>query len=363
MPKTNYKVCLWLIEAVSGKYGTGGYMNGQGYSLKNLNELRPLRERIDFESPTEKTKFRQDVMRWRAIIYNQFGLVILGASSSGNHRGKNEGGYYYYLHNEELLDKEGMTLRKLIEHLAECETDLHSRVSLEKMSEKYRPATYSFGFMSAGGTSPYGYLSSVGTSYRRIIGEEKLELIQFAMQFGEVLSIMYGKWGAGTWPSTPYSFEPYQLKEIEGRWYVIGNLYPHGHRELAKIAVYDLVRLRFAHEESPDLHYEPVKGFDILDKIQIDACCRLRLGKVITIKIWAIGGLARHLSKYPLCSSQDEVSRVKFLIRVRLTADLIVQLGAYGIELTFDVIPDENTSMDDVAVIKHLLNQLRETEL
>lgn len=364
MAKTSYKNCWWLIQIVDGDFGSGSYRNGTGYSMRNINDFRPIGERIDWISSHErdmiidedtlqnKEAFRQTMMRLRAIIYNEFGLAIMQESTSGpDHHGN--GGYYYYLVNPELLDDAGKTLKDHIRFLAESETERGNWVSLKEMNARFKGNASSLGFLSAGGPTSYGYLSKEGTSYRTVLGDENLEIIQFAMQFGETLTIKYGKVRTGVDINAPYTLEPYQLKEIEGRWYVIGNLYPLGHKELAEIAVYDLARLEFADEENPDVLYEPVKGFNIDDdKTLADICQRndlyleggywLKHG-VRTIDIMThTGEFAKYLSDHPLCSAQEEISKGKYRIYTTLTTDTFVMLGAYGAELSFKVIQKDD---------------------
>ena len=346
MPKTNYRECWWLVQAVAGDFENGSYRKGTGFSLRNLFDLDPpgfsmdravLYDTDNIRSVRMKDSFRQSIMRWRAIIYNEFGLAILQESDPGAIAKKGGGGYYYYLANPELLDKEGKTLKELIEFLADSETHRDSWVTVGQIEKHYRARTASMGYISAGGPSSFGYLSKESTSYRTVLGEDNLELIQFAMQFGEVLSIKYGKMRNGVDINAPYSFEPYQLKEIEGRWYVIGNLYPLGHKELAEIAVYDLARLEFADEENPDVLYEPVKGFDVNDKILVDFAAKRRMGQVLALKLSPkTSVLSEYFINNPLCSAQIDGVDGSFRIFIRFTNDLIVQLGAYGAELSFE---------------------------
>lgn len=350
MPKTNYKECWWLVQVVAGDLGSGGYRNGTGYSIRNLVDLRSDGGRINQEilydydnirSQRIKEEFRQSLMRWRAELYNEFGLAILSRSEAGSVKGKGEGGYYYYLDNPDLLEEKRKTLKELIEFLADSETNRDSWVTAGKIEKHYRAKTSSLGFISAGGPSSYGYLSKEGTSYRTVLGDENLEIIQFAMQFGETLTIKYGKVRTGVDINAPYTLEPYQLKEIEGRWYVIGNLYPLGHKEKAEIAVYDLARLEFADEENPDVLYEPVKGFDINEKIIVDFTAKMKMememGQVIALKLTAnTSELAEYFTDTPLCSAQVDSQEDTYIIYIRFTNDLIVQLGAYGAELSFE---------------------------
>ncbi len=370
MAKTNYKECWWLIQALDAEWDTGSYKNGSGYSLLELNNLRPRGDRIarddwydteNIDVLKRREHFRQSLMRWRSIIYNEFGLGILQESTPGVIAKKGLGGYYYYIANPELLDENGKTLREHIKFLAESERERDSWVTLTEMQKSFSGGS-SMGYLSAGGSSSYGYLSKEGTSYRTILGEENLELIQFAMQFGEILTIKYGKVRTGVDINAPYSLEPYQLKEIEGRWYVIGNLYPLGHKESAEIAVYDLARLEFADDENPDVLYEPVKGFDIWDHVVIDYVLKRRMGKVIPIDlITHTEEFADYLSKHPFCSAQEAMGKGVFRIYRSLTTDLLIQLGAYGEELSIGLPRKEGEEPDDRPILHIILNLLRKT--
>ena len=373
MPKTNYRECWWLVQVVAGDLGSGGYRNGTGYSIRNLVDLRSDGGRINQEvlynydnirSQRIKEEFRQSLMRWRAELYNEFGLAILSRSEAGSVKGKGEGGYYYYLDNPDLLEEKRKTLKELIEFLADSETNRDSWVTAGKIEKHYRAKMSSMGFLSAGGPSSYGYLSKEGTSYRTVLGEENLELIQFAMQFGETLTIKYGKVRAGVDINAPYTLEPYQLKEIEGRWYVIGNLYPLGHKEQAELAVYDLARLQFADEENPDVLYEPVKGFDIWEHVAIDYVLKRQMGKLIPMDLLTqTEEFADYLSNHPFCSAQEALDKGGFRIYICITYDLLVQLGAYGEELAIGLPRTRNIigEQDDRNLIHILLNTLRKT--
>ncbi len=373
MAKTSYRECWWLIQAVEGEFGSGSYRKGTGYSLRNLNDLRPMGSRIDWITThgydtyvdedvlRSKDQFRQTLMRWRTLIYNEFGLAIIMESTSGPDK-KGGGGYYYYLANPELLDDAGKTLREHIEFLAESEKNREDWISLPKMTERFTGGSSSMGFLSSGGSSSYGYLSKEGTSYRTVLGEENLELIQFAMQFGEVLTIKYGKVSAGVHINAPYSLEPYQLKEIEGRWYVIGNLFPLGHKEKAELAVYDLARLQFADEENPDVLYEPVKGFDIWEHVAIDYALKKLMGKVVPVDLFTkTEEFTDYLSNHPFCSAQEALDKGEFRIYICLTYDLLIQLGAYGKELSIGL-PRKEEEKDDRSLIRMLLNTLRKVD-
>ena len=339
--------------------------------MRNLVDHRPPGSKInqkvlyDYDNENSrriKEEFRQAIMRWRAELYNEFGLAILSGSAAGTIKGKGEGGYYYYLANPDLLKENRKTLKELIEFLAKSETNRDSWVTAGKIEKHFKGATSSLAFISSGRQSSYGYLSKESTSYRTVLGEENLEIIQFAMQFGEVLTIKYGKMRSGVDINAPYSFEPYQLKEIEGRWYVIGNLYPLGHKELAEIAIYDLARLQFADEENPDVLYEPVKGFDINEKIVIEFALIRRMGRIRTIDVTAhTEEFAGYLSENPLCSAQEVLSDGKFRIFVPQTRDLIVMFGAYGAELSFDVAARDDDWPNETDIVKQQLDLFRKT--
>ena len=380
MAKTCYRDCWWLIQAVAGEFGTGSFRNGTGYTMWELNDLRSIANRLtwkpfhgydedrnekDEDYIREREKFRKDMLSWRTLIYNEFGLAIIMESTFGpDHHGN--GGYYYYLANPDFLNKEGKSLRDHIKFLAESEAKRDDWVSVQEMAERYKRSSSTMGFISAGGSVSYGYLSSTNTTPRTILGEENLALVQFAMKFGEVLTIKFGKVRSGVDYDAPYSFEPYQVKEIEGRWYAIGNLYPMGHKESAELAVYDLARLEFAYdEENPDVLYEPVEGFEVNEYIHSKA---ISLKLEVRQRIIGVRGIdikthleefTGYIKKNPLCSAQEYLGGGRFRIYVRITNDLIVQMGAYGEELSLGLLEKEGEERMDRNIIHKGLNLFR----
>lgn len=374
MPKTNYKDCWWLIQTITGEFGKGSFPGKELlYNLRDLNNFRPPHERVKYDwfsmsepAKKERDSFRHDIMRQRAIIYNEFGLAILMKSDPGKDRGKGEGGYYYYLANPELLDDGSKTLREHIKFLADSEKDRESWATLKDMEKHFGASSLSMGFISAGRAVTRGYLSSTNTTPRTILGEENLALVQFAMKFGEVLTIKYGKVTTGIDINAPYSFEPYQVKEIERRWYAIGNLYPMGHKESAELAVYDLARLEFMYdEENPDVLYEPVEGFEVNEYIHSKAISlklevrqRIIGVRVIDIKTH-LEEFTGYIKKNPLCSAQENLGGGRFRIYVRITNDFIVQMGAYGEELSLGLLEKEGEERIDRNIIHKGLNLFR----
>ncbi len=341
MANTCYKECLWLTRAVTGDYGDGEFMNGDGYRLESLAKYytKEFRLYYDMTDPKKKKLFSVSIWRLRMRLYFQFGLIVFSDSTDAAIKKKGNGGHYYFLANPEILDEGGRTLRQHMEFLAEFENNIPETVDWDELRKKYAARFQTMGFLSSGASSAYGYQITPGTTPRRILGEANLQDVQFAMLVGEVLTIKYGKIRNGVDINAPYSFEPYQLKEIEGRWYVIGNLYPLGHKESAEIAIYDLARLEFADEENPDVRYVPVKGFDINDIIVVDFTAKRKIGQVIAIKLAThTEELADYITLTPLCSAQVDLGDGKFKTYIRFSNDLIVMFGAYGAELSFDVV-------------------------
>ena len=295
-------------------------------------------------------------------LYFQFGLIVFSDSTDGAIKKKGNGGYFYYLANPEILHKGGRTLLEHMKFLADFENNIPETVDWEELRKKYIPTTSAIGFLSAGNSSAYGYQIMPGTTPRTILGEASLQEVQFAMLVGEVLTIKYGKIKTGVDINAPYSFEPYQLKEIEGRWYVIGNLYPLGHKEWAEIAVYDLARLQFADEENPDVLYKPFEGFDICCIMAIDPMFYRCMNKVIPVDlITHTEEFADYLAQHPFCSAQERLNEKTFRTYRCVTRDFIVQLGAYGEELTIGLPRKEGDEKDDRIRYHQLLNLLKKT--
>ena len=374
MANTCYKECLWLTRAITGEFGAGEFKNGDGFRLESLAKSysSEFHAYYNMTDAKQKKRFSVSIWRLRMRLYFQFGLIIFSDSTDAAIKKKGNGGYFYYLANPEILDEGGRTLRQHMEFLAKFENNIPDTVDWDDLRKKYTPATQSMGFLSAGYSSSYGYQITPGTTPRRGLGEARLQEVQFAILVGEVLTIKYGKIRNGVKINAPYSFEPYQLKEIEGRWFVIGNLYPLGHKELAEIAVYDLARLKFADDENPVVRYKPVKGFDIIkDKTLADVCKknhRLLEGGYFSLNdgVYAIDIMthttefSRYISDHPLCSAQERTSVCGYRIYTTLTIDLFVMLGAYGAELSFKVQRKNDHGLPP-EIIENQLNFFRNT--
>jgi len=354
MANTCYKDCWWLTQAISGEFGSGSYRKGDGYSLEELEDFysSEFHTYYDMTDSKEKKTFSVKIWRLRIRLYYQFGLIIYCGSDPGVIAGKGYGGYFYYLGNPDILSDPGQTLREHIELLAKYEKNIPTELPWTDQPRRCSGNTSSLGFIPASGVTP-----------RVILGEDNMEFVQFAMQFGEVLTIKFGKVRNGIDINAPYSFEPYQLKEIEGRWYVIGNLYPLGHKEQSELAIYDLARLQFSDEENQDILYVPVNGFDINEHILLDAACKRRMGGVRPIDIIThTEEFADYLRSHPLCSAQEEIADGTFRIYIKLTNELIVQLGAYGNEISIGMISKDGDEEHDRYVIRKALNYFRKSE-
>lgn len=358
MAKTSYRAYWWLIQAMEGEFGPGGYMDGRGYSLDQIHIFKHHRS-LDMVSSTERDKFRQDFMRWRANIYNDFGLAILMNSTSGNIKGKGNGGYFYFLANPEILDENNRTLRDLVQQLADREglSESKDRITLSDLNKTFSPteALCSYQLVTS-----YSHLSDTNTSPSKTLGQENLALVQFAMKFGEVLTIKFGKARTGIDIDAPYSFEPYQVKETEGRWYAIGNLYPLGHRESAELAVYDLDKMELAYDdENPDVAFEPAESFDYIEKLfSMSEYMHVKnIQKVIQVILTTSGdSMTRNLRYNPLCSAQEEIGEGQFRAFIRPSIDFLLQLCAYGDELKVDW---TNKDDKDIRLLNDILNRVR----
>lgn len=354
MANSNYKECWWLVQAITGDLGRASLIGSDRYSLEALADFysHEFRQYFDMTDTKIKKTFSVKIWRLRIKLYFQFGIIIL-CESFGNHKGN--GGYFYYLANPEVLDDPGRSLREYIELLAKYETNLPTKLNFEEVYRKYQNATPS---------TSMGFISGSSNTFPRMIhGEENLEFVQFAMQFGEVLTIKYGKVKAGVDINDPYSFEPYQVKEIEGRWYAVGNLYPVGHKESAKVAVYDLSRLEFSDAENPDVLFEPVKDFDvdtyINRKLQVDGNHPISCCPVIILTGDAMPDYESDIQIHPLSSAQQYIEDGLFQIYKNLTHDLVVQLGAYGDEFKFSL----DTLPEGWPLIIQALNLFRGSEI
>ena len=70
---------------------------------------------------------------------------------------------------------------------------------------------------------------------------------------------------------------------------------------------------------------------------------------------------ADYLAKYPFCSAQEKLDKGTYRIYICLTEDLLIQLGAYGEELSIGLPKKDGEERDDRYFIRKLLNILRKS--
>ena len=257
MALTNYCVYKWLIFLLEEETDEQNCM-----TLEKISErYRWDRDKIYNSDPDSETRTRTGLpntklekqdskgdwhkeyirsntfLNWRYAIYKEFGLLIQQPIVKGVVQNR------YYLSNPELLD-EDKTLRDMIEHLVEDEQRGFEAKTLLTVSPRGRKPKEkgvsdigsAMGFVSAGG----GYVDYYYPQYGEVEEPEMVGIIRFLMTIGEALVIEYSKAGRPKEKPNRYVLEPQQLKCINGRWYVAGNLYEYGNRESARVSIYEV---------------------------------------------------------------------------------------------------------------------------
>ena len=332
MALTNYRLYRWVINTLENA-------DEYGYSFRSLQDLYK-----QFRSETRKTlgikrtdeqnlKGPESLKRttfynWRVQIWVQFGLIIDTPVYDN----------YYTLTNKELLD-ENKKLRDMIDHLVEeeergpqTETLIFSKRGRKPKNTQQPVQEQVMGFVSAGG----GYVDYCNPQYGEVEEPEMVGILRFLMTIGEALVIEYGKAGRPKENPNRYVLEPQQLKSINGRWYVAGNLYEYGNRESARVSIYDVERIRICEDEdvvSP--RYDVVEGFDIGNLVPVDWTNHFDADKVVSMYLKVAGNV---IEKHPFCPAQMKVEDMGVLytlyqVYLKPDKDFFTQYMAYGDEL------------------------------
>lgn len=394
MALTNYRAYKWIIflldEAPDQKFGMTLEEINNCYRMQmdrvvNTSILTNSRLRKGVLSPDtiekERKPFNEDnkktdkdyskkdyisyktLLNWRNAIWKEFGLIIWHPEVNGV--AKNS----YILQNGELLD-ENKTLRETIIHLAEDEQRGYvskSPFSATNRGRKKRiqPSTdTSMGFVSVGNTGVDYYNPNFG--YQEIDTPEMVGITQFAMAIGEALAIKYSKISTPNNPHKGQKFvlEPQQLKYINGRWYVVGNLYEYGDKETSQVVIYDVKRIQLCEDEDLNVPTYTIKeDFDIYNLLPSDWTEHFDPYKVVSLYLKTTGSF---LDDTPFCSTQEKLDlnvgmlHNLYKVYVKPNVDFYIQYMAYGDELRVVDLSDKveatptDISPDQIKYLKDL---------
>ena len=356
MALTNYCVYKWLIFLLEKETDEQNGMTLEQISehyrwdWDDIYKTDPKTGRVRTGLPEKKVKLKdaqgveyteylppeitsKTFLNWRYAIYKEFGLLIQQPIVKGVVQNR------YYLSNPELLDKY-KKLRDIIEHLVEDEQrgfEAKSKLTVSPRGRKPKEAGVSdiggaMGFVFAGG----GYVDYYYPQYGKVEEPEMVGIVRFLMTIGEALVIEYSKAGRPKEKPNRYVLEPQQLKCINGRWYVAGNLYEYGNRESARVSIYDVERIRICEDEdivSP--RYEVVEGFDICNLVPVDWADNFDPDKVVSMYLRVAGSV---IETHPFCQAQMKVEDMGVLhtlyqVYLKPDKDLFIQYMAYGDEL------------------------------
>lgn len=267
--------------------------------------------KVTYEDPVINSK---TFLNWRHAIYRQFGLLIqqpVEKEKIGQiiyEFVKNK----YYLANPELLDNDS-TLRKTIERLANDEGRGNEEKSpltvsprgRKKKVEGVSERTLTMGFFSAGVTD-MDY-ASTNPQFGYQDEPEMVDIIRFLMTIGEALVIKNrGK---------NCVFEPQDLKCINDRWYVAGNIYEHkGDAEDTRLVIFDIDTIKICEDEDLETPlYKLVEGFDLTHLIPWDWNKHFNQENIVSLYLDVTGN---KFESQPFCPTQMKVmEKGKGLIR------------------------------------------------
>lgn len=361
MALTNYCVYKWLIFLLEKETDEQNCMTLEKISEHYRKDWQDIYKKEDGKTgrvnlgPQEKETKKKDskgewhqvyiksntFLNWRYAIYKEFGLLIQQPIVKGVVQNR------YYLSNPELLDGNS-NLREMIEHLVNDEQRGFEAKTLLTVSPRGRKPKAkgvsdtggAMGFVSAGG----GYVDYYYPQYGEVEEPEMVGILRFLMTIGEALVIRYGKsrewWERDTRMKQKekpdrYVLEPQQLKCINGRWYVAGNLYEYGNRDTSRVSIYDVEQIQICEDEDIAApRYEVVEGFDIYNRLPEDWTEHFDPDKVVSMylrdrRCW--------MEKHPFCQAQMKVEfnamfRL-YQVYIKPDKDFFIQYMAYGDEL------------------------------
>ena len=327
MALTNYRAYKWLIDLLD-EYPDQRY----GMSLKQINNAYERDYYNIYNSDIQSDKKRQGItgvkkvflkdqneevtltyktlINWRNAIWKEFGLIIwhpvikktVNRIINGVKKEVEEEttSNTYIIVNKALLD-ENKTLRETLEHLVEDEqrgyvneSPFVSHVKGRPKSAAVKAATMGFITVGNGGEEypdrQFGYEQE----------PDMVDTIRFSMNLGEALVIKRG--------SKNMILESQELKCINGRWYVIGNLHDYDDCENSRLAILDVQDIRISEDEDvTGDFYKVVKGFEDTHLIPWDWKNHFKPDTVVSIYLKARGNA---FEKQPFCDTQMKIKEI-----------------------------------------------------
>ena len=349
MALTNYRAYKWLIkllweypetygmthEQINQAYkmaryriysdGKKGLLSPDDIEKEGLYKKDKKKKKTDENYSKTDTLTYKTLTNWRNAIWMAFGLIIWHPIVNGKKLSQR-----YHLLNSDLLE-ETKTLWETINQLASEEARgdaYYSPATTKKFNKAYKDfysSSDGMGFVSVvdGGVNypdwQFGYKEE----------PEMVDIIRFSMTIGEALVIRDGKKNV--------VLESQELKPINGRWYVIGNLYEYGDddKESSRLVVYDVEDIKLSEDEDvsgPD--YKVVKDFNATHLMPWDWNKHFSPDKVVSLYI-KVNGLLFDI--HPFCEtqmnlgnySQNTLPQYIYKIYVKPNKDFLLQYLAY----------------------------------
>ena len=385
MALTNYRAYKWLIELLDEypdqKYGMSRAQIEKAYlsdykkiyntsipSGKTRTGITSQKKVFLKDSTEEVVLTNKTLINWRNAIWKEFGLIIwhpvirkkVNRIINGVKKEVEEesSSNTYIIYNRELLDQ-NKTLRETLEHLVEDEqrgyvskSPFTAHVKGRPKSSTVKDATMGFVSIRSGEEYPdyqLGYHEE----------PEMLDIVRFSMSIGEALVIKVG--------TKNMVLESQELKQINGRWYVIGNQYEYGDedKESSQLVVHDVELLNLSDDEdvvSP--MYKVVKEFNSTHLMPWDWNEHFSPDKVVSLYI-KVNGLIfenrpfsdtqMNLGNY----SQTNLPQYIYKIYVKPNKNFLLPYLAYdGTKVKVCEAPDDKVK-SDTDITEEQINYLR----
>lgn len=368
MPSTNFRDYRWLIDSLidAGEQGLSLNQLNQQYQLDWQSENQERKKNgLPGLKQTLKRKFNpikhNTFSNWRAQIYKLFGIIVDTPKYDN----------YYVITNPHLWDSPS-SLKDLVQILVDEElrgynpkppTNIRRGRRAKVQTQTFGIVT---GFLNKDDFFKYG---TPQFGYDEIDIPEMVDIIRFTMVIGEALVIHYSKTRNGSPKSsrkTSYVFEPQEIKQINGRWYVGGNIYPYGHRNLATKTTYDVEQIRLSDIEdvmSPP-RYEITEEFDMYSILPTDWKEQFDPNKVVSMETRVAWNI---FEKQPFCQAQEKIVggkeglSDKYKIYVLPNEDFLLQYFSYGDEVSV-FMPRNKVSETGLEISKEQVAWLQQTK-
>ena len=360
MANINLRELRWLIETLIEAGEDGMNIRNLNYHYNKDRETENRERKMSgLPSIPERLKHHFEAIKhntlhyWRSKIYVLFGIVIESPNNDG----------VYIIKNPEVWEEQ-KTLKQIVTIMIEENKRSYQAGALPKQKRGRKPKALLTGFMSRFSNDYFDDYYEDSEEKEDIFGyvdqslPEMVDMIRFSMTMGESLIIKYSKTlngSSGALRKISFVFEPQKLKEINGRWYVGGNIYPYGKRDKVIPTTFDVEQIKLADLEDGILvpRYELNEAFDMYAVLPEGWNELFNPNKVVSMYVRAAWNI---FENKPFCQSQEKLDggteglSDKYKLFVLPNEDFMLQYFSYGDEVSaFSPRNEENKTELDIS--------------